>query len=164
MGKYSPLRTYLMAQTRERVPMSFKDIESLLGEKLPASKQYPAWWSNNPSNNPMTKEWLAAGFQTESVNIAGENLVFRRSPQGSAQTYGKSARGQTGKGGSGRRPGFIEGQVDFKDATKMSGEEYIVPPRGADPLFGCMAGTLTLLPDVDYTAPADPDWGKVYDD
>ena len=153
MGKYSPLRSYLMAQAGERVPMSFSDIEKLLGEKLPASKQYPAWWSNNPSNNPMTKEWLAAGFQTESVNIAGEKLVFRRSPQGMA---GRLA----GEGGSGRRPGFMEGQVDFKDAS----EEYIVPPRGADPLFGCLAGTLTLLPDVDYAAPADPDWGKVYDD
>ncbi|RUX50304.1 hypothetical protein EN742_07020 [Mesorhizobium sp. M4A.F.Ca.ET.020.02.1.1] len=170
MGKYSPLRTYLMAQTRERIPMSFKDIERLLGEKLPASKQYPAWWSNNPSNNPMTKEWLAAGFQTESVNIAGENLIFRRSKadarQGSGQAYGKSAGGLTEARSSGRRPGFIEDKVDFNNAPHMSGEneEYIVPPRGADPLFGCMAGTLTLLPDVDYTAPADPDWGKVYDD
>ncbi|MDX8457368.1 DUF7662 domain-containing protein [Mesorhizobium humile] len=159
MGKYSPLRSYLMAQAGERVPMSFSDIEKLLGERLPASKQYPAWWSNNPSNNPMTKEWLAAGFQTESVNIAGEKLVFRRSPQG-------TAGGQAGEGGSGRRSGFMEDKVGFKNAPDMSGksQDYIVPPRGADPLFGCMAGTLTLLPDVDYTAPADPDWGKVYDD
>jgi transcriptional regulator with XRE-family HTH domain len=62
--------------------------------------------------------------------------------------------------------GFMEGQVVFKNVTDMSGEneEYIVPPMGAHPLFGCMVGTLTLVPDVDYTAPADPDWGKVYDD
>ncbi|WP_292598543.1 helix-turn-helix domain-containing protein [Mesorhizobium sp.] len=64
----------------------------------------------------------------------------------------------------GPRSGFMEGQVDFKDDMGGNKEEYIVPPRGADPLFGCMAGTLTLLPDVDYTAPADADWGKVYDD
>ncbi|MER8570549.1 helix-turn-helix transcriptional regulator [Mesorhizobium sp. M1338] len=65
-----------------------------------------------------------------------------------------------------RRPGFMEGQVDFENALDVNDTagEYIVPPRGADPLFGCMAGTLTLLPDVDYTAPADPDWGKVYED
>ncbi|WP_292561089.1 hypothetical protein [Mesorhizobium sp.] len=159
MGKYSPLRSYLMAQAGERVSMSFSDIEKVLGEKLPASKQYPAWWSNNPSNNPMTKEWLAAGFLTESVNIAGENLVFRRSSQG-------TAGGQAGEGGSGRRPGFMEDKAVFKNAPDMSGksQDYIVPPRGADPLFGCMAGTLTLLPEVDYTAPADPDWGKVYED
>ncbi|MER8883051.1 helix-turn-helix domain-containing protein [Mesorhizobium sp. M0184] len=63
-----------------------------------------------------------------------------------------------------RRSGFKEGQVDFVDDMNGNKEEYIVPPRGADPLFGCMAGTLTLLPDVDYTAPADPDWGNVYDE
>ncbi|MDG4881815.1 helix-turn-helix transcriptional regulator [Mesorhizobium sp. WSM4884] len=59
------------------------------------------------------------------------------------------------------RPGFAEGHMDFNDTD--ANEDYIVPPPGADPLFGCMAGTLKLLPDVDYTAPADPDWGKVYD-
>ncbi|MFD2057206.1 hypothetical protein ACFSQT_30230 [Mesorhizobium calcicola] len=132
MGKYSPLRSYLMSQASERVPMSFSDIEKLLGEKLPASKQYPAWWSNNPSNNPMTKEWLAAGFQTESVNIAGENLVFRR------------AKGPKG---------FAEAAQAEIDGT-----------LSRHPIFGCMKGTLTIIPDVDLTEPADPDWGKVYED
>ncbi|TPI47074.1 helix-turn-helix transcriptional regulator [Mesorhizobium sp. B2-9-1] len=59
-------------------------------------------------------------------------------------------------------PGFMEGHVDFNNDTDVK-ENYVVPPPGADPLFGCMAGTLKLLPEVDYTAPADPDWGKVYD-
>lgn len=63
-------------------------------------------------------------------------------------------------------PGFMEAQVNFQDPSPADDqhEEYVVPPTGSDPLFGCMAGTLTLLPHVDYTAPADPDWGKVYDD
>lgn len=135
MGKYSPLRSYLVSQVGERVPMSFGDIEKLLGEKLPASKQYPAWWSNNPSNNPMTKEWLAAGFQTESVNIAGENLVFRRAQGASGGTRGFGESAQSQIGGS--------------------------PVR--HPIFGCMKGTLTIIPDVDLTEPADPDWGKVYE-
>lgn len=140
MGKYSPLKEFLTNQNVEYLPMTFDEIEKVLDLRLPASKRYPAWWSNNPSNNPMTREWLAAGFETESVNIGAEKLVFRR----------------------GRRPrGFAEEQITFK------GEAYsdrIVAPRGEDPLFGCMVGTLTLLPDVDYTAPADLDWGKVYDD
>ena len=132
MGKYSPLRAFLEAQERDRVPITFEEIEALLGSKLPNSKRYPAWWSNNASNNPMTKEWLAAGFRTEAVNIEAERLDFRRVPP-----------------------------------VRFRGEEQsnlIVAPRGEDPLFGCMAGTLTLLPDYDYTAPAHPEWGKVYDD
>jgi hypothetical protein len=78
MGKYDPLQTFLMRQQTDLIPVKFADLEAVLGFELPASKQYPAWWSNNPSNNPMTKIWLRAGYATEQVDIAAERLVFRR--------------------------------------------------------------------------------------
>lgn len=139
MGKYTPLGLYLTAQKKERIAMSFDEIERILGERLPASKQYPAWWSNNPSNNPMTKEWLAAGFQTESVNIEGQNLVFRR-----VQEIGAS--------GLANRAGFGEAAQ-----AEVGG----MPKR--HPLFGCMKGTLTIPPGVDLTEPADPDLADYLD-
>jgi hypothetical protein len=36
--------------------------------------------------------------------------------------------------------------------------------RGRHPLFGALKGTITIAPGVDLTEPADPEWGKVYDD
>jgi hypothetical protein len=78
MSKYEPLRTYLRSRKTETVPMSFAEIEKVLGFKLPKSQMYPAWWSNNPTNNVMTNEWLAAGYRTEQVDIEGRKLVFRR--------------------------------------------------------------------------------------
>lgn len=78
MGRYDPLRDYLARQPGERVPLTFREIEAVVGFPLPKSKQYPAWWSNNPSNNPMTKVWLEAGFVTEQVDISGARLTFRR--------------------------------------------------------------------------------------
>ncbi|HRO33749.1 MAG TPA: hypothetical protein PLQ03_10095 [Brevundimonas sp.] len=78
MGKYDPLTRYLADRSTAEVPMTFAEIEKVLGVSLPASKQYPAWWSNNPSNNVMTRAWLEAGFQTERVDIGRERLVFRR--------------------------------------------------------------------------------------
>jgi hypothetical protein len=78
MGRYEPLRAFLADQTGERVPVTFRQIEKILGAGLPNSKRYPAWWSNNPSNNPMTKVWLEAGFLTEQVDVAAERLTFRR--------------------------------------------------------------------------------------
>ncbi|MBI5941565.1 MAG: hypothetical protein HY859_14190 [Caulobacterales bacterium] len=78
MGKYGPLTQFLAKASGTEIPMTFAEIEQVTGHPLPASKQYPAWWSNNPSNNVMTKAWLAAGFQTERVDIGGERLVFRR--------------------------------------------------------------------------------------
>lgn len=78
MSKYTPLRTYLESCSAETVPMRFSEIEKLLGFKLPQSQAYAAWWSNNPTNNVMTKEWLAAGYKTEQVDLEGHRLVFRR--------------------------------------------------------------------------------------
>ena len=78
MSKYEPLRRFLEGCATEEVLLTFGEIERILGSGLPASKSYPAWWSNNPSNNVMTRAWLAAGYRSERVDIAGEKLVFRR--------------------------------------------------------------------------------------
>ena len=78
MGKYEPLGDYLRKQRGALIPMTFAEIERIVGTRLPKSKQYPAWWSNNPFNNVMTQVWLDAGFETEQVDIAHRKLVFRR--------------------------------------------------------------------------------------
>src|SRR6266480_777464 len=79
MGKYSRLGEFLRTQRSREVPMTFSEIERVIGGKLPpSSPQYPAWWSNNPSNNVMTKEWLNAGFRTEQVDVKSRKVVFRR--------------------------------------------------------------------------------------
>ncbi len=82
MGKYSRLGDFLKAQRAKEVPLSFAEIERIIGGKLPPnSPQYPAWWSNNPSNNVMTKVWLSAGFRTEQVDVKSRKVVFRRVEQ-----------------------------------------------------------------------------------
>jgi hypothetical protein len=79
MGKYTRLGEFLRAQRSKEVPMTFAEIERVIGGKLPPnSPQYPAWWSNNPSNNVMTKVWLSAGFRTEQVDVKSRKIVFRR--------------------------------------------------------------------------------------
>lgn len=79
MGKYERLGEFLKSQRTKEVPMTFGEIERVIGSKLPPkSPQYPAWWSNNPTNNVMTKVWLAAGFRTEQVDTKARKVVFRR--------------------------------------------------------------------------------------
>jgi hypothetical protein len=141
MGKYAPLKMFLIEQGRDHVPMTFAEIERILNLRLPASKQYPAWWSNNPSNNTMTREWLDAGYQTEAVDIAGKKLVFRRVRQCPPTPAGPSGAPPSRQGGG--------------DSGVASGRH---------PIFGSMKGTLTILPGVDLSEPADPDWGRVYED
>jgi hypothetical protein len=82
-SKYQPLTAHLRAQRANRVPMSFTEIERVVGTKLPPSAgSHRAWWSNNPTNNVMTKAWLEAGFQSEQVDLDGRKLVFKRAATG----------------------------------------------------------------------------------
>jgi len=145
MGKYSPLRNFLVEQGRDQVPMTFADIEQVLGIELPASKQYPAWWSNNPSNNPMTKEWLAAGFETESVDTASGRLVFRRVKQPAAADSAPTSGTPTPAGFSEPR------QPAFRSAG------------GRAPMFGCMKGLGKVQEGYDLTQPSDADWADLLD-
>lgn len=79
MSKYEPIRHYLSEAAREAVRMTFREMEAVLGFRLPASaRRHPAWWANNPSNNTMTRQWLAAGYETAQVDIGRETLVFHK--------------------------------------------------------------------------------------
>lgn len=129
MSKYSPLGDYLRAHSAAEVPMTFSDIESVIHTRLPpAADRHPAWWSNNPSNNVMTKVWLDAGYCTERVDLRARKLVFRRAQRlkaGSPEGAGKSLAAQ---------PNIVErlgqianGRIRFApgfDATEPTGEVW----------------------------------------
>jgi hypothetical protein len=136
MGKYQPLGDYLRKQANEEVAMRFEEIERIVGSKLPEKSQlYRAWWSNNPSNNVMTKVWLDAGYQTAQVDMAGRRLVFRRAHPSKASESTSPAPAvapETGQRAASRR----------------------------HPLFGALKGLLRVMPETDLTKPADPTWGE----
>jgi|SRR5882672_10965207 len=137
MSKYVNLGEFLRGQKTSAVRMSFAEVERIIGHKLPRSARYPAWWSNNPSNNVMTKIWLEAGFKTEQVDIEGRKLTFRRVDSQSS--------------------------TDRKSDAQKTGEPDSAPLRD-HPAYGLLKGTVTIAPGVDLTEPADPDWGQVYDE
>ena len=77
MTKYNPLTRHLAARKVATVPMSFPELERLLGFALPPSaRKHRAWWSNNPASSVVTKAWLAAGYQSRNVDLEAEKLVF----------------------------------------------------------------------------------------
>lgn len=84
-SKYESLAIALAARDQDRWRVSFQELEAIIGAKLPASAfKYPAWWSNNPTNNAMTRIWLKAGWRTEQVDVPAQRVVFRRA--GMAET------------------------------------------------------------------------------
>lgn len=133
MGKYSPLADFLRAQPRDEVPMTFAEIERIIGSPLPRSHRYRSWWSNNAFNSVMTQVWLDAGFKSADVDIKKRKLVFRKvGPQEPTDI-----------------PAVIEGKV----------ERAAVSSR--HPMFGAMKGLVRITPGTDLTAPADAEWGRV---
>jgi len=79
MGKYEPLTEHLRRLDRDRIEMTFAQIQDVIGTKLPSSaKLYRAWWSNNPSNSVMTTAWRDAGFRSEQVDMNAGTVVFSR--------------------------------------------------------------------------------------
>jgi hypothetical protein len=131
MGKYEPLGAFLRDQHAPEVALTFSQIERITGVKLPPKAQHHrAWWSNNPSNNVMTRVWLEAGYESARVDISARKLVFR----------------QVGKATGATKPA----------PGAKKGERH--------PLFGALKDVTYIPPGIDLTEPADPDWGKVYDD
>ncbi|MFL5237299.1 MAG: hypothetical protein ACJ8EL_06790 [Rhizomicrobium sp.] len=139
MGKYDGLGAYLRAQAREHVPMTFAEIERVVGTKLPVSQRYQAWWSNNTSNNVMTRIWLDAGYRTEQVDTAAKKLVFRR-----------ISKSQSSR------------DVNMTSLEPEAGQSPGGKPRRS-PLFGALKGTFTLAPDHDPTSPmfTGEEWAEI---
>jgi hypothetical protein len=137
MNKYDPLGVFLKSQPLAQVPMTFAEIEKVIGDKLPNSAyRHRPWWSNNPSNSVMTKVWLEAGFLTEQVDMEGGKLVFKRIVEkpGHAPEDGGS--------------GMSEAAREYKPADNL-GEKK----SRRSPLFGALKGTFWIDPDWDLTKP-----------
>jgi hypothetical protein len=117
VGKYTRLGEFLRSQRAKEVPMTFAEIERVIGAKLPPnSPQYPAWWSNNPLNNVMTKVWLAAGFRTEQVDTKARKVVFRRIEQHAAEATGPQAK----KTGHHPMFGALKGSVYIPEGVDLT--------------------------------------------
>jgi hypothetical protein len=118
MSKYEALPQFLAGLKGATHRLSFRQVERVLGFKLPESAyEYEAWWSNNGRGHSHARAWIEAGWRTEAVDLAGKVVTFSRSAA----------------------------------SLKRAGS------RQRDP-WGCMAGTITILPGTDLTQPADDKW------
>ncbi|WP_425426665.1 DUF7662 domain-containing protein [Acuticoccus yangtzensis] len=131
MSKYVSIQHYLEKRPQDRVPMTFDEIEEVLGFRLPASAhRHRAWWSNNSSNSVMTDCWMKAGFKTSDVDMEKRKLVFRRSkplPPAEPPVSGGTPR-------------------------------HIPVARKRPSLLGRLKGYISIQSGTDITKPAEPDW------
>lgn len=65
--KYLPLKRFLQMQDKERVTLTFEEIERILNFQLPESAYiYSAWWRNH-ENNTQATAWLECDYKVEDI-------------------------------------------------------------------------------------------------
>ena len=138
MSKYAPLTDHLRGSGQDSVAMTFSEIEGVIGAQLPQSAfTHRAWWSNNPTNNVMTRAWLEAGYKTEGVDMAGKKLVFVKiahyppAPSAGAQALEDAAKAPAAAAAQSASFSFV---------------------------FGALKGTVTVMPGTDLTEPVEAEW------
>ena len=79
-GKYAPLHSHLSNLDAREWATTFREVEKILGAKLPPSaRTYQEWWNPSDRMHTQARAWMVAGWEPAIVNIRAETVVFRRS-------------------------------------------------------------------------------------
>ena len=72
---YRPLGDHLARQPGPTCVLTFCRIEALLGRPLPpAASARRAWWSNHHAHTRAYHGWLAVGWRSQPVDLAGRTV------------------------------------------------------------------------------------------
>lgn len=77
-SKYEALAEYLSAQPGRALPMTFAQVQAIVGELPPSAWKHRAWWSNSDTYPNARSGWLAAGWMTTKVDMQAQRLLFVR--------------------------------------------------------------------------------------
>lgn len=75
--KYRYLADYLIKAGKERITLTFREIESILQTKLPPSAyEHRAFWANSTTHS-IALSWMNVGFEVVDVTM-GRQVVFEK--------------------------------------------------------------------------------------
>ena len=75
--KYRYLADYLLKSGKERVTLTFREIENILQTKLPPSAyEHRAFWANSTTHS-IAISWMNVGFEVVDVTM-GKQVVFEK--------------------------------------------------------------------------------------
>lgn len=78
MSKYDPLGRYLIEQGKETIELSYKEIEEIIGDKLPiTASNNKAWWSNNDRSHVQSASWSDVSYEVKTISL-GKSVIFIR--------------------------------------------------------------------------------------
>ena len=92
MRKYGAITRYLKASKKDRIRLTFKEIEKIIGDKLPPSaKTHRSWWANTKQHVQSAKGWLAAGYIVAYVDLEKGRVCFDKAELETKQTRTEAA-------------------------------------------------------------------------
>jgi hypothetical protein len=145
-SKYHPLFEHLLYSGHGQATMTFAEIESVIGARLPPSARTRAeWWSNSPSGHSQARAWMRAGYSTSKVDLDAGKVTFTLDGWPDGYVKSNFFSHEPAKPGLGE-----EAQTVLEPAGDGDQQDH--------PLFGIWEGRVTLIPGFDYTKPAfEPD-------
>lgn len=76
--KYVGLTSYLKQCIKDRITLSFSEIEGVMGDTLPPSAyKHRAFWSNSRTHS-VAYGWLDAGYKTVNINLENRVITFEK--------------------------------------------------------------------------------------
>lgn len=80
MSKYQKLSSHLASLKGSEWKAEFREIEALLGFKLPRSAySYQAWWANQSGDSlAQCAAWQSIGWRTGDLDLASQRVTFLR--------------------------------------------------------------------------------------
>lgn len=81
ISEYAPLGKYLEGQKlngQNKVTLTFKDIERIIGRQLPpTSRKNKNWWANSKTEKSrQCSSWLNYNWRKDQVDLANEFVVY----------------------------------------------------------------------------------------
>ena len=77
-SRYAGIAGYLKEQNGPTAEASFADLETAIGNDLPASaERHRAWWANT-ERNTQARVWMEEGWRVDQVDFDQRKVMFSR--------------------------------------------------------------------------------------
>lgn len=79
VGKYREHSSWLAHQERDRIDVTFGQVEEIIGFPLPASaRRHNAYWSGGQPGSTVGNAIRDAGWRAANLNLTGERVTLER--------------------------------------------------------------------------------------
>jgi hypothetical protein len=80
--KYYKLKMFFADSSTASITLTFKQIEDIIGSKLPSSAKDSSWWYPRFQSNRIAEAWVTEGYTMQRIDTEKEKVTFHRNEDG----------------------------------------------------------------------------------